>query len=165
MDFAKILTYEVSCAKWCIALSCGYWLMHQAIFKSSSLTHKAFPTGKPEEVFYQPTSRLQRIIGSGFWNFLSSSPSSWESFICRLLSLLVQTRRLACSQLATGKLCTCLALNHLFLEGWAQHLKCHQATSQLMECLGDTPRTKFPSQSWAILGSYSPLPLTRREAK
>lgn len=57
------------------------------------------------------------------------------------------------AQLATGKLCTCLALNHLFLEGWDQHLKCHQATSQLMECLGDTPRTKFPSQSvrWAIL--------------
>lgn len=132
----------------------------------SSRTHKAFPTWKPEEVFITPPPDFRGSMDLDFGMCSPLHPPVGNRSYITCCPSWFELRGWPSPQLATGKLGECLAPN-LFLAGWAQHLKCHQATSQLMECLRDTPRTKFPLQSadWAILSSYSPLLLTKREAE
>lgn len=128
-------------------------------------THTAFPTWKPEEVFINPRPDFRGSMDLDFGIFSPlHSPVRNHSYITCCPSWF-ELGGWPSPWLATGKLCECLAPSHLFSADWAQHLKCHQATSQLVEHLGDTPRTKSTLQSvyWVILSSCSPLLLTKKK--
>lgn len=148
-----------------------HYIVLQILTDAQGCTHwstcTAFPTWKPEEVFITPHPGFRGTMDLDFGIFSPLHPPVRNHSYLTCCHSWFEPGGWPFPWPATSKLCECLGTSHLFSAGRAQHLKCHQATSQLVERLGDTPRTKFTLQSvyWVILSSYSPLLLTKREDK
>lgn len=130
MAFAKMHVYKITCARQCLTLSYRYQPIHRAVFTDPPTPTRHFLPESHRKFLSLHTlaHRCDHCRGSRGMDFGIFSP---------LYPRLDTTSYITCCpswfelgvwpspQLATGKLSGCLASEHLFSAGWAQHLKCH----------------------------------------